>query len=282
MKFKKSILFLALALTTAAALFFGIKVNNLQNQLQEVQIEQGQIEEKLDDYEQLSRIDSMLLEGNYDTAIQSYNATSLKVKEENKMGIPLRIALAEKLSQAYSSPRVKEDTIETKIDSTLPPLAATTEQVRKFDSLNFSLEKTRVQLARLKKQLQQKSFGEYLKFKSKKGNFMHYVGQVKNGKANGYGIALLDSGSRYEGQWRENQREGEGTFYWPDGEYYVGTYASDKRSGFGTYYWPNGEKYAGQWKEDKRSGTGKFFDSQGDLVAGGEWNDDKLVEINDK
>ncbi|WP_209400368.1 hypothetical protein [Pseudozobellia sp. WGM2] len=282
MKFKKSVLFLVLALTTIGALFFGIKVNNLQNQLQEVEIEQGQIEEKLNDYEQLSRIDSMLLEGNYDTAIQSYNATSLKVKEENKMGIPLRIALAEKLSQAYNSPRVKEDTIKTKIDSTLQPLAATAEQVRKFDSLNFSLEKTKVQLARLKKQLQQKSFGEYLKFKSKKGNFMHYVGQVKNGKANGYGIAVLDSGSRYEGQWRENQREGEGTFYWPDGEYYVGTYASDKRSGFGTYYWPNGEKYAGQWKEDKRSGTGKFFDSQGDLVAGGEWNDDKLVEINDK
>lgn len=282
MKFKKSVLFLVLALTTVGALFFGIKVNNLQNQLQEVEIEQGQIEEKLNDYEQLSRIDSMLLEGNYDTAIQSYNATSLKVKEENKMGIPLRIALAEKLSQAYTSPRVKEDTTKTEIDSTLQPLAATAEQVRKFDSLNFSLEKTKVQLASLKKQLQQKSFGEYLKFKSKKGNFMHYVGQVKNGKANGYGIALLDSGSRYEGQWRENQREGEGTFYWPDGEYYVGTYASDKRSGFGTYYWPNGEKYAGQWKEDKRSGTGKFFDSQGDLVAGGEWNDDKLVEINDK
>jgi hypothetical protein len=155
-------------------------------------------------------------------------------------------------------------------------------EIRKYDSLNFTLEKMKVQLVRLQREFRDKSFGEYLKFKSKKGNQLHYVGQVKNGKANGFGIALLDSGSRYEGQWKDGQRQGEGTFYWPDGEYYVGTYENDKRSGFGTYYWPNGEKYAGEWKEDKRSGSGKIIGTRGDVVAGGEWADDELVEVNEK
>ena len=278
---KNIILYLILAVTIGSSVFYFTKSSSLSKQLEEMQEQQGQISEELGEYEKLALIDSMLLAGNYDTAIESYTA-SLKVKEENKMGIPLRIALAQKLAQAKSGAQPKEDSLKAELDSLPKPAIASANEVRKYDSLNFTLEKTKVQLARLKRQMKDRSFGEYLKFKSAKGNFMHYVGKVKNGKANGYGIALLDSGSRYEGQWVNNNREGEGTFYWPDGEYYIGTYKNDKRSGFGTYYWPNGEKYAGQWKEDKRSGTGKFFDSHGDLVAGGEWSDDKLVEINDK
>ncbi|CAM3614121.1 MORN repeat-containing protein [Zobellia roscoffensis] len=279
---KKNIaIYVILAASIGCSLFYFIKSNSLTKQLEEAQVQQGQISEELGEYEKLAIIDSMLLEGKYDSAIESYTA-SLKVREENKMGIPLRIALAQKLAQVKSGVNAKEDSVKAELDSLPKPEIASAREVRKYDSLNFTLEKTKVQLARLKKQMKDKSSGQYLKFKSAKGNLMHYVGKVKNGKANGYGIALLDSGSRYEGQWADNQRDGEGTFYWPDGEYYIGTYKNDKRSGFGTYYWPNGEKYAGQWKEDKRSGTGKFFDSDGDLVAGGEWSDDKLVEINDR
>lgn len=281
MKLKYPIFFLALAVTTTCSVYFFAKSNSLHKKLEASHEQQEVAVSKLTEYEKLVQIDSMLLNGDYDTAIKSYSA-SLNSEKENKMGIPLRIALAEKLAKVQTNPSKEEDSLKAVLDSLPSKQLATAEEVRKYDSINFTLEKTRVQLARLKKQFQNKSFGEYLKFKSKKGNFMHYVGQVKNGKANGYGIAVLDSGSRYEGQWKDNQREGEGTFYWPDGEYYVGTYANDKRSGFGTYYWPNGEKYTGQWKEDKRSGNGKFFDADGDLVAGGEWSDDKLVEINDK
>ncbi|CAM4077154.1 MORN repeat-containing protein [Zobellia nedashkovskayae] len=279
---KNVILYLILAATIGCSLFYFTKSNSLQKQLTEVKKEQGHISEELSEYEKLAIIDSILLEGQYDSAIKSYTA-SLKVREENKMGIPLRIALAQKLAEAKSGTQPKADSVKAELDSLPKPEIASAREVRKYDSLNFTLEKTKVQLARLKKQMKDKSSGQYLKFKSAKGNLMHYVGKVKNGKANGYGIALLDSGSRYEGLWVGNERDGEGTFYWPDGEYYIGAYKEDKRSGFGTYYWPNGEKYAGQWKDDKRSGNGKFFDSDGDLVAGGEWSDDKLVErINDK
>nr|WP_297788792.1 hypothetical protein [uncultured Allomuricauda sp.] len=281
MKFKRYAPYILLAILAVGTLFFVSKSVQLQKELTAVRNDNMLISEKIDSYEELMKIDSLLLLGDYDAAIASYSA-SMDSEEENNMVIPLRIALAEKLMKnkipatpTPQSPISEKDTL---------PKSNWSEEVavRKYDSLNFSLEKTKVQLTRLKKQLQQKSYGEYLTFKSKKGTQMHYIGQVKDGKAHGFGVALLDTGSRYEGDWKNNQRHGEGTFYWPDGEYYVGGYENDKRNGYGTYYWPNGEKYTGEWENDKRSGSGKFYDSEGDVVAGGEWDDDKLVQVNEK
>lgn len=279
MKTKTPIALLLLAITTIGAIFFILENKNLKNQLAEIQEVQSHLMKEVHEYEELIHIDSMLLKGEYNTAINSY-AKSLKFHEENKMGIPVRIALAEKLM--HTNQNISKLDTRNDVDSLTTNKFATSEEIRKFDSINFTLEKTKMQLTRLRSQLKQKSFGEYLQFKSKKGNQMHYVGQVKHGKANGFGIALLDSGSRYEGQWKDNERSGEGTFYWTDGQYYVGTFDNDKRSGFGTYYWPNGEKYAGEWKDDKRSGEGKFFGVDGDVVTGGQWNDDELIETNKK
>ncbi len=279
---KKYFPFVLSAVFALATLFFASRSVQLQKELAQVSGENKNISDKLNEYERLTEIDSVLLQGDYDAAIASYSA-SMNAEEHNSI-IPLRIALAEKLRNNNTQKKTIPDSIFAHLDSLPNSNSNWNEEVavRKYDSLNFSLEKTKVQLARIKKQLQQKSFGEYLTFKSKKGNQMHYIGQVKDGKAHGFGVALLDTGSRYEGQWKNNQRHGEGTFYWPDGEYYVGNYTNDKRSGYGSYYWPNGEKYTGEWKDDKRSGAGKFYDSEGDVVAGGEWSDDKLVELNKK
>lgn len=281
MKFKKYIPFILLAIFAVGTLFFISKSLQLQKDLAQVKEENKTITKKINTYERLTEIDSLLLEGDYDNAIASYNA-SMNSDEENNRIIPLRIALAEKLMKSKTGTNPVPDSILAEQD-TMPKSSWSEDvAVRKYDSINFSLEKAKVQLTRLKKQLQQKSFGEYITFKSKKGSQMHYIGQVKDGKAHGFGVALLDTGSRYEGEWKNNERHGEGTFYWPDGEFYVGNYKNDKRSGLGTYYWPNGEKYTGEWEEDKRSGTGKFYDAEGDVVAGGEWNNDKLVEVNKK
>ncbi|MBO0323196.1 hypothetical protein J0X14_12885 [Muricauda sp. CAU 1633] len=280
---KKFIPFILLAIFTLGMLFFVTKSLQLQKELAQVSGENKIISDKLNEYERLTEIDSVLLQGDYDAAIASYSASMNAAKEHNNI-IPLRIALAEKLRNNNTQKKTIPDSIVAHLDSLPNSNSNWNEEVavRKYDSLNFSLEKTKVQLARVKKQLMQKSFGEYLTFKSKKGSQMHYIGQVKDGKAHGFGVALLDTGSRYEGQWKNNQRHGEGTFYWPDGEYYVGNYTNDKRSGHGSYYWPNGEKYTGEWKDDKRSGSGKFYDADGGVVAGGEWSDDKLVELNEK
>lgn len=280
MKFKKYTFFILLAAFAGGTVFFVAKSLTLKKELALTREENQTLTKKLESHEQLAKIDSLLLEGDYDGAIASYQYNLQAAGKENNMVIPLRIALAEKLRSSDTSFKTALGN-EPKKQDTLPVSRWSEETaIRKYDSLNFSLEKAKVQLVRLKKQLQQKSYGEYLTFKSQKGNQLHYIGQVKNGKAHGFGVALLETGSRYEGEWQDNQRHGEGTFYWPDGEYYVGSYENDKRSGYGTYFWPNGEKYTGQWKDDKRSGTGKFYDADGEIVAGGEWSDDKLVEVN--
>lgn len=281
MKPKVILPYILFVVTGCAIIFLQFKYNGLQKELQSTQQNKLEVEQEFAEYQKVFGIDSVLLEGDYDSALRSYSET-LNSSTENRMDIPLRIALAEKLLKAEEAAQLSLKKEEIHTDSVASDPAMRIPELRAFDSLNFVLEKTKVQLARLGNQLKQKSFGEYLKFKSKKGNQLHYVGQVKNGQANGYGIALLDTGSRYEGQWKNNQRQGEGTFYWADGQYYVGTYDNDKRSGYGTYYWPNGERYAGEWKDDKRSGSGKFFGADGDIVTGGRWQDDKLVDADKK
>ncbi|WP_430906797.1 hypothetical protein [Maribacter sp. 2-571] len=276
MKSKKFIPYLLLALMTGIALWYRHQTIDLNKQLATTNTQHTEVTEQLNQYQELVDIDSLLVAGAYDDAVASYEKTLQGT--ENKMAVSLRIALAEKLRNTESKSHFVSSAMESEMDSLPITEENHMKDTRKLDSIQFILEKTEVKLGRLQRQLRQKSFGEYLQFKSKKGAWIHYVGQVKNGKANGHGIALLDTGSRYEGQWSDNQRHGEGTFYWADGQYYVGNYENDQRNGQGTYYWPNGEKYAGEWKEDKRSGTGQFFGSDGDIVAKGKWNDDKLVE----
>nr|WP_321412854.1 hypothetical protein [uncultured Allomuricauda sp.] len=281
MKLKKYTPFILLAIFAVGLLFFVSKSVQLQKDLAQVKKENKNISNRINVYEELAKIDSLLLQEDYDAAIASYNA-SIQSAEENNMIIPLRIALAEKLKGTQQNNNPITDSVVSAKDTLAISNWSEEVALRKYDSLNFSLEKARVQLAHLKKQLRQKSFGEYLTFKSKKGNPLHYIGQVKDGKAHGFGVALLETGSRYEGEWVNNQRHGEGTFYWADGEYYKGSYKDDQRNGYGTYYWTNGEKYTGEWKNDKRNGAGRFYDAEGDVVAGGEWDNDKLVEVNEK
>ena len=270
-------LLLAATLLVAIGLFF--RTNSLQNQLQEQSSNTADLNIRLLTYEELLSKDSLLLDGDYDDALVAYEKIAKEIGDD-RMGVKLRIALAEKI-KTYSQHK-NEPTQEIESDSLTLPNASDPIEIRRYDSLSFAHEKVKIQLDRLRKQLKQKSFGEYLTFKSKKGNKMHYVGQVKNNKANGYGIAFLDTGSRYEGQWKDNQRHGEGKFYWPDGEYYVGTYVNDKRNEHGAYYWPNGEKYVGSWKDDKRNGKGEFYASDGNMLTSGTWEDDKLVEAQKK
>lgn len=279
MKPKKIVPILLLTMSLLTVVFLLYRTNSLQKELAEQKNIETELAEELQGFQKLAVIDSMLLKGEYKQALNSYEE-NLAISKENNFAIPLRIALAEKLLYPAEEKMVSDNSSEE--NESFESKEIETRLTKTIDSLNFAHEKTKVQLTRLKGQLKSKSSGAYLKFKSKKGSLLHYVGEVKKGKANGFGIALLETGSRYEGQWKNNHRDGEGTFYWPDGEYYVGTYENDKRSGYGTYYWPNGEKYAGEWKEDKRSGSGKFFGTDGDIIAGGEWNDDKLVEVNEK
>lgn len=279
MKKKDITLYGLLAILTVLVIYFGIKSNSLQNEIGESSKAKEELDVLVTGNKELMAIDSVLIEGDYNKAIASYNST-LENHEELNSVIPLRIALAEKLMQNDSKAKLEINKTDFLKDSVaVNPISRT--EIRSIDSLSFALEKARVQLNNMRKQLNNKSFGEYLSFSTKKGTALHYVGQVKNNKANGSGIALLETGSRYEGQWKDNAREGYGTFYWPDGEYYIGSYENDMRSGEGTYFWPNGDKYKGQWKDDKRNGKGIFHSKEGSVISGF-WENDKLKDSGKK
>ncbi|RZS92262.1 MORN repeat-containing protein [Aquimarina brevivitae] len=227
----------------------------------------------------LFQIDSLLMQGQYSTALDAYEQQFLNVQNDGKEEVSFRIKVAKQFVDFYSTPN-QSNSVKDSIRSldTNRVAADASVNVRTLDSLQFALEKTKVQLERLQKQLKKKSYSEYLTFRNPKKHLLHYVGQVQNNKANGYGIAVFDTGSRYEGDWVNNLREGEGAFYWPDGEYYIGSYENDLRNGLGTYYWPNGEKYVGEWKDDQRSGEGTFYAKDGKILTSGIWKKDKLVE----
>ncbi len=271
-------IYIGLACSIIAAIFYYIKSNRLQNQLESQRIEQEGVIKEVENNRQLLKIDSMLVGGAYKSALEAYNNKMNNRDMDDVSGVQLRIAIAEQLlnMKAGKTGGTYKAALDS-LDSVQSSRLDINEEINRYDSLNFALEKARVQLKSMRSQLQKKSFGEYLNFESSKKNQMHYVGQVKNNKANGVGVAILDTGSRYEGEWKENKRHGEGTFYWPDGEYYVGSYIDDKRNGMGTYFWPNGEKYVGQWKDDKRNGKGVFYGEDGEEITKGIWKNDKLI-----
>ena len=269
----------ALVISVLMAGFFFLRSNGLKAELEaQKQISQLSASQQAAEA-QLKSIDTVLMEGNYREALQSYNV-ALANDSLGSGEIQWRIDLARQLvslEQRANRPDTPASVVQIE-DTVQSEAMATPKEIRSYDSLMFVLEKTEVQMERLKQQVKERSLGTYLTFKSKKGNPIHYVGEVKNGKANGEGIALFGSGSRYVGTWSENMRHGEGTFYWPDGQFYEGSYQNDIRHGQGTYHWPSGEKYTGEWRNDQRNGQGTFFGTEGEVVAKGTWKNDEFVK----
>ncbi|WP_165395269.1 MORN repeat-containing protein [Flagellimonas allohymeniacidonis] len=273
------ILISCLVVATGLALFYAIKSNSLNKQLTEQLASQQEVQQEMEEYRSLIAVDSLLVAGEYEDALNASKEKFVETKDW-KNNANLRIALAQKFMdlerniEQVSQPSQPQETV----DSLTVAEAPSPKEIRYVDSLRFALEKSKIRMARMERRLSQKSLGRYLTFKSSKGSEIHYVGQVKNNKAHGHGIALFNTGSRYEGEWNNNQRHGEGTFHWPDGEYYVGEYKNDRRDGQGTYYWSNGEKFVGLWEQDKRTGEGVFYGKDGKVVAKGIWESDELVQ----
>lgn len=111
-----------------------------------------------------------------------------------------------------------------------------------------------------------------------KGNEIYYIGEKKEGKANGYGVGLWKKGGRYEGLWINNNRHGQGKYYWADGEFYDGEFLMDKREGFGKYVWKNGGYFIGYWKADQRHGEGILYEKNGKVRLQGTWSNDQYVK----
>lgn len=268
----------AFIILIATASFLGVQQLEKGKKLKSQQLVIEQLNHQLNAQKALLKTDSLLVEGRYEDAIEGYQNQEKLVIEDGEFGVGLRLAIAKKFLEIENDLAFQTSMASTKDDSLkIQETANSDSGIDQLDSLNFALSKTKMQLAKMKRQLYQKSFGEYLTFTNSKGSKVHYVGQVKDGKANGYGVAILNTGSRYVGEWKNNERHGQGVFYWKDGEYYEGNYEGDKRNGQGTYFWPNGEKYVGQWQDDLRSGKGAFFGKDGKLMTKGIWQDDEMI-----
>lgn len=276
---KNIVLYGAVAVLCMLAGFYFVKSQRLSTALDASLAGATIAARQMQDELEIRSIDSLLSQGKYKTALDEYAKVLAKDSGLNKGEIEMRInltrqliSLESKVGTSTSGPRdsVQIDTIMVTI---------TPAEIRAYDSLRFELEKSEVEISHLKRKLQNQAIGTYITFDSRKGNHIHYVGEVQDGKANGRGIAILNTGSRYEGQWKNNMRHGDGTFYWPDGEYYVGNYQNDIRNGRGTYYWPSGEKYIGEWHNDKRNGEGVFYGEDGEVIARGIWKNDELVNV---
>lgn len=278
------LVYVLFAFTFAVACYYFVKSKGLEKQLLSQNTEQqNKVDVEKVNTEELTQIDALILDGDdYSTALRAYQEKYDGHKSLEEPELQLRISLTKKLLQLKARPEQDSAQIAQLelLDSLQLAMEANPNELEKLDSINFALEKTKAQLARMQRQLLQKTSGEYLTFTNSKGSKMHYVGQVKNGKANGFGVAILNTGSRYIGEWKDNQRHGEGSFYWHDGQFYQGQYENDQRSGKGTYHWPNGEKFVGLWKADERTGEGAFFGKKGDVVASGLWEHDELIVAN--
>lgn len=290
-RFYLSPLVLALLAAIVSALYLMHRVTKAEQQLAVLTAQEPSASPELTAHRRLAAADAYLYAGRYDDASAAY-----KRLQQDSSFVGMASPLADRLNHAQTLRRmsIALDTLSTLSGrrplsaAPLPmpasvrpkgvaPLAIANSRPEDFDSLSFALQKAELRIRNLEQRLQRSTAGNYLTFTSGQGNEVYYVGDVTAGKANGSGVALLSSGSRYAGDWRDNRRHGEGTFRWSDGAYYEGSFYNDQRDGQGTYHFPSGEVYVGEWENDLRNGEGVVYDRDGEVVAQGLWEDDELV-----
>ena len=99
----------------------------------------------------------------------------------------------------------------------------------------------------------QEGFGKSI---NKKGSV--YLGQFKEGAANGIGELVSFNGNIYKGFWTNNKLDGFGSVKIKNGKSYVGDIKEGFFSGFGILKFKNGNVYKGELKEGKMNGIGNI------------------------
>ena len=121
-----------------------------------------------------------------------------------------------------------------------------------------------------------------------------YYGEIKNGKATGYGILYAkkdnsiaqlgkyidsqivvgtdyyDNGDIYVGNY-ENATYSYGTYYYATGNSYTGEFKNGQKHGDGTYNYANGSFHRGKWENDLPNGYGIFYDAAEDVQYQGNY-----------
>lgn len=135
-----------------------------------------------------------------------------------------------------------------------------------------------------------------------------YRGQIKNGKANGYGVLTLGDSTLYSGTWKDGKRSGYGTTTDSLGRHIEAIWQSDTvmtatrrdsagtyegeldtmllAAGHGTWKGDDGTYYTGHWTNDKPSGFGCAVAKTGKVKAGdwqsAKYRGEKMVHTSDR
>ncbi len=286
--------FILPALLLLVAIGFGVyqakRASELDAMLTTVIAERETTLDSLGRFERLLAADSLLYVGEYRTAIGAYEELAADTGNHLLASrLPERIDHARRLIQLGRAMDTLQLVASRSQQSSIRPLEAVSTQPverialersnpNQYDSLAFALRKADMRIRNLEGRLENTTGSHYLTFSSQAGNTVWYVGDINNGEANGHGVALFSSGSRYVGAWQDNRRHGVGEFHWTDGAYYEGEYVDDRRSGEGTYHFADGQTFVGTWENDLRNGAGVFYEKSGKVVARGIWAEDELVE----
>jgi hypothetical protein len=239
---------------------------------------------------QLTGVDNNFISGEYDIAKTEYQRILNSLPSDHPLHVTVdmrlaRISSIENASNSESNVKdietmqlalMQRDEIIELLNNALDSL--TTVHTNERDKLAQQIKEQEIELTQRLKEIHRKEKIQVISFKSQKGKLIHYLGEVKDGKASGGGVGIWSTGSIYKGEWKENLRHGQGKYQWADGDVYEGTYVNDIREGEGVYHWTSGEHYDGEWSGDKRNGYGKLFDKDNNLTFEGQWRNDKIVE----
>jgi len=230
--------------------------------------------------------DNEFFDGNYQKALELYESLgkSFNISDQQERLLQLRTERLRELTSTddttnafmffqqkqLENMQMEKGKLENQLDSLSNSLKIKEQELKEKVK---NLEKA---VADKDKKLEQKDKLQVISFKNDKGNLIHYLGEVKNGKAEGNGIGIWETGGIYKGNWKNNQRHGEGTYTWKDGHIYEGTFVNDIREGEGIYYWTSGEKYVGAWRNNQRHGQGILYDKDNNVKIEGIWENDKI------
>ncbi|CAI2360649.1 unnamed protein product [Moneuplotes crassus] len=99
-----------------------------------------------------------------------------------------------------------------------------------------------------------------------------YIGELKEGMKNGYGLWLESKddphSNQYRGEFMNDKKCGYGVFKWASGNYYKGNFKNDERDGYGEMYWNDGSAYKGHWHNGIQHGFGTMIFSDKTFIKG--------------
>lgn len=284
----RTILFsVILAILTIALIILIIDRSDKQNDMETLKSQIAAMETNMDNENMIlfRRNDDLFFEQNYQDALAGYlsmlDDSTYTIYEEQ---LANRVTFLRDYLQVNQAPQVnisdtvivdsdeEEDQL-TSLDS-LPLIDVQKDE--KKDSLERRITELNRKISTQERALKEKEQLRALTIKNDERNNIQYVGDTKDGKANGKGTGIWEaSGGTYKGDWVDNKRHGYGVYIWKDGVRYEGDFRNDKREGKGSYFWTSGERYVGQWKDNRRNGEGILYDKDGNISYQGVWEDDK-------